>query len=153
MGARDFRNRIPSNRVRGSGGSNDNSGSNNQQTHTTSNRSRKPFNIVVGKKVSDGLLSWKGADLTHEFYITKVDIGAAADVLRDWIESQGEGVRVVDLEEIPQHHKRFKSFKLVMRKKDAEKIREWAWPEGVEVRRFFAKSNSGGGARFERTNS
>ena len=63
--------------------------------------------------------------MTHEFYITKVDIDAAVGVMRDWIESQGEGVRVVDLEEIPQHHKRFKSFKLVIRKKDAENIRDW----------------------------
>ena len=104
----------------------------------------------MGKKVSDGLLSWKGADLTHEFYITKVDIDAAVGVMRDWIESQGEGVRVVNLEEILQHHKRFKSFKLVIRKKDAENIRDWLWPEGVEVRRFFAKSNSDGGARHVR---
>ena len=107
----------------------------------------------MGKRVSDGLLSWKGADLTHEFYITKVDIDATAEVMKAWIESQGDSVRVVDLEEIPQHHKRFKSFKLVIRKKDAENIREWQWPEGVEVRRFFAKSNSGGGARFERNHS
>ena len=61
------------------------------------------------------------------------------------IESQGVGV--VSLEEIPRRHNRFKSFKLCIKKKDSDAIKDANfWPEGVVVRRFFFKRNSDGGA-------
>ena len=99
---------------------------------------------MVGKKVSDGLLSWKGADLTHEFYIGYADIDTKTDVLKAWIESHG--VRVVSLTECARRHNKFASVKLTIRKKDTEGWEEWDWPEGVTVRRFFNKSSKDGAA-------
>ena len=58
-----------------------------------------------GKKVSAGLLSWKGADLTRNFYIGYADNSSSLDHIKSGIENQG--VKVVDLEEIPRRHNRF----------------------------------------------
>ena len=92
---------------------------------------------MVGKKVLDGLLSWKGADLTHEYYIGHADIDTKTDVLKEWIESHG--VRVISLTECVRRHNKFASFKLTIRKKDTEGWENW---EGVTVRRFFNRSSA-----------
>ena len=44
---------------------------------------------VVGKKVSQGLLSWKGADLTWTFYVRNADINNSVDDMKAGIEQQG----------------------------------------------------------------
>ena len=106
---------------------------------------RPPKDIVVGKKVSAGLMSWKGADLTHSYYIGNVDIGVSVHEVKDGIE--GQGVCVVELDEIPRRQNRFKSFRLVIKKSDATTIKDPDfWPEGVVLRRFFHKNRTDGAA-------
>ena len=98
---------------------------------------------MIGKKVAQGLLSWKGADLTVNFYVGNVDISTPRDVIKKSIVDQG--IDVVELAEIPRRHNRFKSFKLCIRKKDVEKIKDPDfWPEGVVLRRYFRKPNADG---------
>ena len=112
------------------------------RTDSISRRPRKQQNIVVGKKVSGGLLSWKGADLTMAFYVGFADINSSVDDMRAGIE--GQGVGVVELEEMSRKHNRFKSFRLVIRKKDVDSIKNPDfWPEEMVVRKFFQRSNDG----------
>ena len=82
--------------------------------------------------MSAGVLSWKGADLTHTYYVGNVDINVAAQDVKQNIE--GQGVGVVELEEIPQRHNRFKSFKLCIGRRDADVIKDAEfWPEGIVI--------------------
>ena len=107
-----------------------------RKNQSVSINSRKPQNLVVGKKVSQGLLSWKGADMTFSFYIGNADINTTIDDIKAGIE--GQGVGVVELQEIPQRRNHSKGFKLVIRKKDVGVIKDPNfWPEGVFIRRFF----------------
>ena len=101
-------------------------------------KSRKPTNLVVGKKVVNGLVSLRGADLTINLYVGNVNIHATIEEMRTEVSSQG--VEVVDLEEIDRTHNRFKSFRLCVRKTDLPKITDADfWPSGVVVRRFFRR--------------
>ena len=91
-----------------------------------------------------GLRSWKGADLTLSFYVGFADIDSTTDIMKAGIEEQGVGV--VELEELTRRHNRFKSFRLVIRKKDVETIKNPDfWPEGIVVRRFFQRTNANDG--------
>ena len=91
---------------------------------------------MVGKSVSSGLLSWRGADLTTNVYIGNIDIDASVEEIRAGISNQD--VKVVDLEELKRTHNRFKSLRLCIRKADRSKIAvPEFWPDGVVVRNFF----------------
>ena len=106
----------------------------------SNSKARKPQNIVVGQKVNDGLISLRGAALTASLYIGYVDNSVSLDDLKTYIESLN--VNVVELDDIARKHNRFKSFRLCIRKKDLETIKDPNfWPEGIVVRRFFQKSN------------
>ena len=95
---------------------------------------------MVGKKVSAGLLSFKGADLTVDFYLTYADVNCTADDIKAW--TKNEGVELVNAELVPQRHNHFKSFKICVRKKDIETIKnDDFWPEGIHMRKFFHKAN------------
>ena len=108
-------------------------------------RQRKPQNLVIGKKVSDGIISLKGADLTSSLYIGNVDMSFGIDDIRTFIE--GQNVTVIELEDIARRHNRFKSFRLCLKRKDMDVIRDPNfWPEGIIVRKFFRKSNNDGAA-------
>ena len=126
-------------------------GSSSRRTNTTernthsrpngrsNSKARKPQNIVVGKKVNDGIISLRGADLTASLYIGYVDNSVSLDDLKGYIESLN--VNVVELDDIARKHNRFKSFRLCLRKKDLETIKDPNfWPEGIVVRRFFQKA-------------
>ena len=102
-------------------------------------RSRKP--LLVGKKVSDGRLSWKGADLTANFYVGRVNNNVDPKMIIDDIETLG--VRVIEFEELKLSHSRFKSFRLCIRKSEASKLLvEDFWPEDVVIDRFFKGKNA-----------
>ena len=102
--------------------------------------------MVVGKKVSQGLMSFKGADLTVNFWVGYAHVDSTADDIKSWTE--GQGVKVVEVVDIPQRHNRFKSFKLCIRKKDTEKIHEEDfWPEGIILRKFFFNTKNNGHAK------
>ena len=114
-----------------------------QSNPRSGSKARKPFNLVVGKKVNDGLLSLRGADLTVSFYVGQIDNAVVVNDLRTFIE--GQNVKVVELEELERKHNRFKSFRLCIRKRDIESIKDADfWPEGIVLRKFFRKHNDGG---------
>ena len=93
--------------------------------------SSKATKLGIGKKVSEGVVSWRGADLTSSFSFSI----STEDIKRN-IENQGVGV--VELEEIPLRHNRFKSYKLCIHRKDIDLIKDKNfWPEGIVIRRFY----------------
>ena len=93
--------------------------------------------IVIGKKVSAGLVSWKGADLTIPRYVGRVAPGTATDDIISSLESCG--VDVISLDPLEMKHKRFLSFKLVVKKSQLEIIENPdIWPEGVVVGRWWS---------------
>ena len=98
---------------------------------------------MVGKKVNAGLLSFKGADLTIDFFLTYADVNCTPADIKTW--TQNEGVELVEVEEVPQRHSHFKSFRICVRKKDVETIKnEDFWPEGIHMRKFFHKAKNNG---------
>ena len=99
----------------------------------------------MGKKVSAGLINWRGADLTANFYVGNFSTQVSPNDVKAGIEQQG--VDVVELNELKLRHSRFKSFKLCIRKKDIDTIKmEEFWPEGVVLRKFFHRQNPDGPA-------
>ena len=91
---------------------------------------------MVGRKVVNGLVSCRGADLTTNVYLGQYDISSDNDAIRDSIIQQG--VTVVELEELKLSHKRFKSFRLRIKKTDMTNILDPEfWPSGVIVGRFW----------------
>lgn len=88
-------------------------------------------------------MSWKGADLTSNYYVGKVDVSVDPQHIIDDIESLG--VRVLEFEEIKRIPNRYKSFRLCIRRADFQKLLvEDFWPEDVVIDRFFGKRTSGG---------
>ena len=107
-----------------------------QRDQRSQSRPRRQNNLVVGKKVVDGLVSCRGADLTMSVYLGQFDVSCTYDAVKTSIESQGVGV--VELEELKLSHQRFKSFRLCLRKNDMPRILDPEfWPAGVVVRRFW----------------
>ena len=97
--------------------------------------------LVIGKNVSVGLTSFRGADLTTARYIGKLDVGVDADAVREFL--NGNDVDVVSVEKIKTSHNKFSSFKLVIKKSQLPKIQDAAlWPEGVVVGRFWLPKSS-----------
>lgn len=97
--------------------------------------------IVIGKKVNEGVVSWKGADLTVARYLGHVAIGTSADDIKTSLQSKG--VEVVELQPLTTKHSRFLSFKLVVKKAQLSIIEdENFWPEGVSVGRFWSPKAS-----------
>ena len=93
--------------------------------------------MVIGKKVSAGLVSWKGADLTISRYIGRVAPGTTVEDIKTSLHSCG--VNVVSLDPITTKHNRFSSFKLVVRKSQLEIVdNPDIWPEGVVVGRWWS---------------
>lgn len=102
---------------------------------------RSRSKIVIGKRVNDGQISWRGADMTVSRYIGNVDMEAQSDDIRTFIE--GKGVRVIELEQNTTQHQRFKSFRLCIKKGDIEKIdNPDFWPQDVKVRQYFRPRTS-----------
>ena len=78
-------------------------------------------------------------------YLGLFDINAECDEVKASIEAQGVGV--VELDELKRQHNRFKSFRLCIRKKDLDTVKDAEfWPEGVVVRKYFNKFNRDGAA-------
>lgn len=99
-------------------------------------RTRRQNNLVVGRKVVDGLVSCRGADLTCSVYLGHFDNSSTYDAVKTSIESQD--VTVIELEELKLNHCRFKSFRLCLKKDSMAKILDPDfWPSGVVVRRFW----------------
>ena len=107
-----------------------------QPTQRSQSRPRRQNNLVVGRKVVDGLVSCRGADLTRSVYLGHFDINSTYEAVKTSIESQN--VTVIELEELKLNHSRFKSFRLCLKKDSMPKILDPDfWPSGVVVRRFW----------------
>ena len=92
-------------------------------------------NVVIGKKPSSGAMSWSGANLTVACYIGRVDLSVSKDLIKEDLKAMD--VNVIDIDENETRHGLFKSFKLVVTKKDFDFLSsEEKWPEGVVFRRF-----------------
>ena len=90
-------------------------------------------------------MSWKGADLTSNFYVGQVDVDEDPQNIVTDIESLG--VRVIEFVEIKRIPNRCKSFRLCIRKADLPKLLvEDFWPEGVRFDRFFWPKDTQRGA-------
>ena len=88
------------------------------------------------KKVSAGVVSWKGADLTIIKFIGRCAIGTTTDDIKATLDSHG--VEIVSLEPAPTKHSRFASFKLVVKKAQQDVVENGEiWPEGVLVGRWW----------------
>ena len=80
-------------------------------------------------------MSWSGANLTVTCYIGRVDLSVSSDVIKEDLKNMG--VNVIELEPNETRHQLFKSFKLVVTKKDFDFLSsDDKWPEGVVFRRF-----------------
>ena len=91
---------------------------------------------IIGRSVSDGLLSVKGADLTVNKYISRFHMDTTEETLRQFISQKD--VTVVELDTIKTTHDRYKSFRLRVKRSDLEKIEDADfWPQGVVVCRYF----------------
>ena len=88
------------------------------------------------KSVKNGLVSVKGADLTVNRYVGRWHNDVTKAAVSDFISKQN--VVVVELEDLPTKHGRFKSFRLRIKKTDLSLIEdENFWPEGVILSPFF----------------
>ena len=76
-------------------------------------------NLVVGRKVVEGLVSWKGANLTTDLFIGGIDITASVEDAKAEIINQG--VDVVEMEVLHRYNNS-QCFRLRIRKADYEKI-------------------------------
>ena len=89
-----------------------------KQNHRDSSRPR----TIIGKSVSAGLVSIKGADLTVNKYVSRFHIDTTVAALREYISQKG--VEVVELEEIKTVHSRYKSFRLRVKRSELNKIED-----------------------------
>ena len=96
---------------------------------------------IIGKRVSEGLMSVKGADLTVNKYIGRVHNDTTMEDLREYIVSRN--VTVVELEPLKTKHARFQSFRFRAKREDLEQLEDRDfWPKGILFSSFFRpKSN------------
>ena len=91
--------------------------------------------------MSDGLISFKGADLTVNKYIGRVHNETSTEDLRNFITSQN--ITIVELEQLETKHQRFKSFRLRVKRDDVERMEdEDFWPKGILFSPFFRPKNN-----------
>ena len=109
-------------------------------------RQRKSSNLVVGKKVVDGLVSWRGADLTTELYVGNVSVDVSLEEAKTAITNLG--VTVVEIEVVGKRN-HFQSFRLRVKRSDMERIKNPDfWPDGIVIRRLFRgrRADASGGS-------
>ena len=95
--------------------------------------------IVIGKNVTAGLMSLKGADLTVARYIGRLALGTTPEQIQTSLEERS--VDVVSCEAIPTKRPApsFSSFKLVVKKSQLPIIeKDDFWPDGVIVGRYWS---------------
>ena len=112
-------------------------------------RSNSKARTIIGKKVSDGLVSFKGVDQTVTKYIGHVENSVGEDDIRNWVESGDVGV--VELKDLVRRHSLWKSFKLTVKKSDVSKIDDpLFWPGGVVVRPFYRPKPDAGAQSWKK---
>ena len=125
----------------GGGGGGRREASYQNRRHERGSRDVSRSKTVIGKNVSNGLISFKGADLTINKYIGRVHNETSTEDLRQFITSHQ--INIVELEQLETKHGRFKSFRLRLKKDDVERMEDEAfWPKGIIFSPFFRpKSN------------
>ena len=119
-------------------GANGSSGASGGNKRTLNKRDRNSP-IVIGKNVSTGLMSLKGADLTVARYIGRLALDTTVEQIRASLVERK--VDVVSCEAIPtkRSHPSFSSFKLVVKKLQLQIIEnDDFWPDGVIVGRYWS---------------
>jgi hypothetical protein len=112
-------------------------GSQNQSIRRKIVRETIARGLIIGKKVTDGLISLRGVDQTVNRYVGNIDVNPQDEDVKKHLREGG--VEVVELERLPNKHQRFKSFRLRIKKKDLQTIENSEfWPENV-VLRFFRR--------------
>lgn len=97
---------------------------------------KKRADVVIGKSVSSGAVSFKGADLTIHRFIGNVHPDVDVETMKTDLTSMG--ISVIELQQNVSKFSRFKSFHLMAKRSDAEKIdNPDTWPENIIIRRFF----------------
>ena len=108
-------------------------------THQRKDRSRsqnRQPTIFIGSKVTSGQISFKGADLTVDRYLGRIDVESDNEEIKKFITDAG--VKIVDFQENSRTHSSFKSFKISIRKSDLPTLeKDNFWPTGVVFRNFF----------------
>ena len=108
-------------------------------------RSSSRPKTIIGKKVNEGLVSFKGADLTVNKYVGRVHIDVTTEGFHEYIIENG--VDPVELEPLETKHRRFKSFRLRVKRSDLPKIEdENFWPAGILISPFFRAKQVDGSA-------
>ena len=111
-----------------------------------SNANRRP--TFIGKRVSDGEVSWGGVERLAYRYIGNVRPDVQQKEIEDDLRKRG--VNFISLESNVNTHGRFKSFKLTVNRGDLEVIDQPNfWPCGISYRPFRlqrSKPTSGGNA-------
>ena len=112
-------------------------------------RASSKSRIIIGKKVNDGLVSFKGVDQTITKYIGHVENSVGEDDIRNWIEAGG--VSVVELSDLVRRHSLWKSFKVTVKRSDITKIEDpLFWPGGVVVRPFYRPKSDAGAQSWKK---
>ena len=87
--------------------------------------------MVVGKKVVDGLISWRGADLTTDLYIGNVSVNVSLEDAKKAIADLG--VDVIEMEVVGRHN-HFQSFRLRIKRIHLDALKNPdIWPDGIVV--------------------
>jgi hypothetical protein len=98
----------------------------------------KESGIVIGRSVSNGSISWKGADLSVHHYIGNIDLESNNDEIKSYIEEKGITVLGFEENQPKYEPKCFKSFHLTLKKSDLPNSEDPdIWPQDVVVRQFF----------------
>ena len=120
----------------GGGGGGNQRDASSQRSFNRGSSSASQSRVIIGKKVNEGLLSMKGADLTINKYVGRVHTDVTTENVREFLTSHK--VNVVELEQLETKHDRFKSFRLRVKRDDLKIIEEHDfWPEGVLCGPFF----------------
>jgi hypothetical protein len=107
-----------------------------KSSKTTTKRPMSQTRTIVGKNVSKGFMSFKGADLTVQRYIGRVDISTDIGTVKNHLTENG--VAVIEFEELKTIHSRFKSFRLRLKRSELTIIEKPEfWPDDVIVRPYY----------------
>ena len=99
----------------------------------SSSRSKQTF---IGKKVTNGEISWGGVEMLSHRYIGNVRSDVSAQMIEDDLKTRDINVISVEENQI-RSHSRYKSFKLTVKRIDSSKIDDADfWPANVVIRRW-----------------
>lgn len=96
--------------------------------------------LIVGNSINSTVCPFKAAsnqeDKYHYYHATNFGLDTKADGLQDYLRGYAKSCIVETL--LSRHPQKYKSFKITLRKEEAQSIlNEDIWPKGVIINRFF----------------